>query len=171
MIEFPIPALTQGSDQSAMITISDVIEPGFLVKNSAARYVMRVPGDPRTDDLDEAEKAARARFIEMLGVLRAKKHGRGELAAEVDRSPAYDEHGNVVVRVGTAKSYVAFPGDMERFASNAADGMAQSSDFRDALRLFGESTRDSAAYYMIYELAKKRTRRQSGDLTQPRDQQ
>ncbi len=88
MIEFPIPELTQGSDQSAMITISDVIEPGFLGKNSAGHYVMRVQGDPRTEDLDEAEKAARARFSEMLGVLRGKKHGRGELANEVDRAPA-----------------------------------------------------------------------------------
>ena len=32
MIEFPMPELSQGSDQSAMMTISGVVAPGFLAK-------------------------------------------------------------------------------------------------------------------------------------------
>ena len=155
MIEFPIPELTQGADQSAIVTISDVIDPGFVMVNpDMGQYVMRVSGDPSTDDLDKAERIARARFSEMLGVLRAKKHGRGELQVEIARSHARDEYGNQYVRVGTVKEYAVFPGAMESFASKAAAGLALSPGFRAALRVFGQANRDSAAYYNAYELAK-----------------
>ncbi len=51
MIEFPIPELTQHSDQVALVEISDVIEPGFIAKNpDTQQFVRRVPGDPHTDD-------------------------------------------------------------------------------------------------------------------------
>jgi hypothetical protein len=155
MIEFPMPELTQRSDQSAMIAISAVVAPGFLAKNAAGNYVMRLQQDRAGTDLDSAEMVARAHFHELLGILRAKKHGRGELAIEVVRSPAWDEHGNVTVRVGTARAYVMFPGDLENFAAMAAHGMAESTGFRDALRIFGAPNRDAADFYKIYELAKK----------------
>jgi hypothetical protein len=153
MIEFEIPELTQHSDQTAMITISDVIDPGFLFTDVAGQYMMAVPGDPKTDDLGEAKNEARTRFDGMLGVLRAFKHERGELAVELTRSIARDEHGNQYVPVGTAKAYVMFPGVLDGFATNAAAGMAQSVEFRGALRLFGSPNRDARVFYNIYELA------------------
>lgn len=155
MIEFDIPDLTQGSDQSAMLTISNTVTLGFLAKNSSGHFVMRVPGDLRTADLENAEGSARDRFFELLGILRAKKYGRGELVAEVIRSPARDDSGSVTVRVGTIKEYDGFPGDLENFARKAAHRMAESVEFRDALRLFGGPNRDGAVYYKIYEFAKK----------------
>ena len=151
-----MPDVTQGADQSALVKISDVIEPGFITVNvDTGQYVLRLPGDPKVDDLDLATKTASARFSEMLGVLRAKKHGRGELQVEVGRTHIRDEHGNQIVRVGTAKVYVSSPGEMQTFASKAATGLSTSAEFRNALRVFGRANRDAADFYLVYELAKK----------------
>ena len=156
MIELSMPDVTQGTDQSALLKISDAIEPGFIAVNAdTGQYVLRLPGDTKVDDLDRVTEAAFARFSEMLGVLRAKKHGRGELQSEVGRTHIRDEHGNQIVRVGTVKVYASFPGEMETFASKAAAGFSVSDDFREALRVFGRANRDAADYYLVYELASK----------------
>jgi hypothetical protein len=154
MIEFPMPEVTQGADQSALITICDTIDLGFVVVNpNTVQHVMRLEGDPHTDDLEEAERSARVRFSQVLGVLRAFKHGRGELQEEVNRSNVRDEHGNQWVRVGTAKAYMMVPGALEEFAARGGVGLASSAPFRDALRLFGKANRDGGDYYSVYEYA------------------
>lgn len=156
MIEFPIPELSQYADHRELVTISDVIDPGAIVLNPDTRqFVMRVDGDPHTDDLRAALAKAEERFSGLLGVLRAQKHGRGERRVEIGRSPARDEFGNQVVPVGLAKEYVRRPGVIEMFAAKAAAGMAASIDFQEALRVFGRANRDAADYYIVYEPAKK----------------
>ncbi len=154
MIKLPMPEVTQGADQSALITISDIIDPGFIVVNpKTGQHVMRVEGDPHTDDLDEAEQGARARFSQILGVLRAFKHGRGELQEEVNRSNVRDEHGNQWVRVDTAKAYMMVPGALEEFAAQGGVGLVSSAPFREALRLFGKANRDGGDHSLVYEYA------------------
>jgi hypothetical protein len=156
MIEFPFPELTQYADQRELVTISDVIDPGFLMKNpDNQQFVMRVAGDPSTDDLGTRLVEAEDRFSELLGVLRAQKHGRGERQAEVGRAPGRDELGNQFVPIGTAREYARFPGAIEGFAAKASSGMKGSSAFREALRVFGRPNRDAADYYLVYELAEK----------------
>lgn len=155
VIEFPMPEVTQGSDQGAIVTICEIIDPGFIIVHpTTSEYVMRLEGDPYADDLFEAERDARGRFSQVLGVLRAFKHGRGELLEEVQRSHARDEHGGVVVRLGTAKAYMMTPGALERFSASAGVGLASSVNFRDALRLFGKANRDGGDFYSVYEFAK-----------------
>lgn len=156
MIEFPIPELTQYADQRELVTISDVIDPGFLMKNpDSQQLVMRVAGDPSTDDLGTRLAEAEDRFSELLGVLRAQKYGRGQRQAEVGRPPARDESGNQFVPVGTVREYARFPGVIEGFAAKASLGMKTSSTFREALRVFGRPNRDAADFYLVYELAEK----------------
>ena len=152
MIEFPIPELSQYADQRELVTISDVIDPGFIVLNPDTRqFVMRVDGNPHTDDLQAALAMAEDRFSELLGVLRAQKEGRGERREEIGRAPARDEFGNQVVPIGTAKEYMRFPGVVETFAARAAAGMTASTNFQQAFRVFGRANRDAADYYLVYE--------------------
>ncbi len=154
MIEFLMPEVTQGSDQTALVTISDIIDPGFLVMNQTTKqHVLRVEGDPHTDDLAEAERGVRARFSQVLGVLRAFKHGRGELQEEIQRSHVRDEHGNQWVRPPTVRAHMRVPGALEEFSARGGTGLGSSTDFRDALRLFGKANRDGGDYYSVYEFA------------------
>ena len=155
MIRIEAPILAHNGDQHGIVEISNVVAPGFLVRNAAGHIEMRVPGDLKSDDLDAVEKEALARFYELLGVLRASRRARGELPADVARPPLYDDEGNVTVRPATIRAYISVPGDLQRFASNAARGMAQSSDLRDALRLLGNPNRDATTYYNIHEFAEK----------------
>ncbi|NND04253.1 MAG: hypothetical protein HKN91_15855 [Acidimicrobiia bacterium] len=156
MIEFSMPEVTQGADQSALITISDVVTPGFIAVNpNTGVHVMKVKGDPHTSDLAEAEQGARTRFSQVLGLLRAFKHGRGELREELNRSNVRDEHGNQWVRGVTLKAYMMVPGVLEEFAARGGAGLASSADFRDALRLFGKANRDGGDYSMVYEYAER----------------
>ena len=153
MIEFPMPEVTQGSDQNAILTIAEIIHRGFIVTHRDRGYVMRVDGNARSDDLGEAESKANLMFAHVLGVLRAFKHGRGELAEEITRSPARDEHGNQFIRVGTAQAYMMLPGELETFAHRAVVGLGSSLTFTEALGLFGRPNRGGADYYSIYEYA------------------
>lgn len=150
-IEFPIPEMTQGDDQQAMALLSNVISPGFIFKDPDGRYVMNVAGD-LSDDLDHAERSARRRFHEVLGVLRAFKHGRGELQSELVRSPARGPSGAQVIRVGTVKVYMTTPGSLERFGESAYRAFLASSRFHEAVYLFGKPNRDAGDFYTIHEL-------------------
>ncbi|HLF42919.1 MAG TPA: hypothetical protein VJA46_05235 [Acidimicrobiia bacterium] len=171
MIEFPIPELTQGSDQGAIVKISDVTDLGFiLVHPKTGGYVMRVAGIPGTDDLEAAEREARRRFSQILGVLRAFKHGRGELRSEVVRSVARDEHGATVVRIGTVKAYVMFPGELEALAGKAARGSKSSPGFQQAIWLFGHPNRNAGTFDSIYELAKEELNGRDGIRGEPWNQ-
>jgi hypothetical protein len=116
---------------------------------------MRVPGEIGSDDLAATERLAKNQFSEVLGVLRVMKFGRGELRSEIDRSVASDEHGNQVIRVGTAKAYVTFPGALEKFATGAATGITASPNLGDALRIAGKPNRQGSDYSIIYELAEE----------------
>ena len=45
------------------------------------------------------------------------------------------------------------PGALEEFSARGGTGLVSSTDFRDALRLFGKANRDGGDYYSVYEFA------------------
>lgn len=153
-VSFRAPGLVQGSDQSALLSIADVLYPGLVFKNeSEGGLMITVPGQ-LGDDLAHHERVARSRFAEALGVLRAMKFGRGELQEEVVRSPAWDASGNVVVRTGTVRIYATFGDEIGHFARQAERAISVGGGLRQALVLHGKANRDAGDFYNIYELAR-----------------
>jgi hypothetical protein len=148
--------LCQGADEDLLITIGDIVYPGFITRHPNKNGIrLQIEGDPN----DPTSKApAMAMFQILLGALRAFRAEAGELqterAIELGMGSVEDEAGNQWVAAGTIRVFTMFGGEVEFFATNlraAIDNLA----LRDALWLNGRPGRTGADYYMIHEYAKR----------------
>jgi hypothetical protein len=155
LLSFPSPALCQGGDEDLLVQIGGIVYPDF-VRRSPNENGLRlwVEGDP-----SDAEPRARATamFQTVLGALRAFRAEAGELREEqfagLGAGSVRDEAGNQWVGVGTVRVFTTLGGEVEAFAADVRDAIANSQGLRNALWLNGRLGRTGADYFMIHEYA------------------
>lgn len=156
-ISFPAPTLCQGGDEELLLAIGGTVYPGVVRRHPDANGLrLWVDGDP-SDDSSRA--AATATFQILLGALRAFRVGAGQLRDEalagLRAGSVRDEAGNQWVMVGPVRVFATFGGEVESFATQVRDAIANSEPLENALRINGRTGRTAADYYVIYEYAER----------------
>jgi hypothetical protein len=153
---YPAPELCQGADEDLLITIGDIIFPGF-VKRREGENGLRLWVDGTAND-GASRTTAADRFQTLLGVLRAWRSVAGQLREEqragLGSGAARDPLGNQWITLGTAITYTIFGGEDRTFAEHAAGAINTSQSLGNALWLNGRPNRNAADFYMIHEYAK-----------------
>ncbi len=155
MAYIPAPALCQGADEDLIIEMGAIIFPGFVERNPSANGLrLKLEGDYRDDSI---LKTAADQFQALLGVLRAWRPLAGQRSDEVrpgiGTGSIRDDHGNQVVRVGSAMAYLTCGSEVEAYAREAKLASEHSTQLRNALWLNGRRDRNAADFYMVYEYA------------------
>ena len=155
MAYIPAPALCQGADEDLIIEMGAIIFPGFVERNPSMNGLrLKLEGDYRDDSL---LKTAADQFQALLGVLRAWRPLAGQRTDEVrpgiGTGSIRDDHGNQVVRVGSAMVYLTCGPEVEAYAREAKLASEHSPQLRNALWLNGRRDRNAADFYMVYEYA------------------
>ena len=154
---FPAPALCQGADEDLLIEIGATIFPDFVQRVPNANGLrLRLEGDYKDDAL---LKIAADQFQTLLGILRAWRSVAGQRVDEIrpgiGQGSIRDEHGNQLVKVGSAIMYITAGSELEAYASDVKLASQRSLHLRNALWLHGRRDRNSADFYMIYEYAEE----------------
>jgi len=154
---FPAPALCQGADEDLLIEMSETILPRFLLRVPGANGLrLSLEGDYRDEAL---LKIAADQFQIMLGILRAWRPVAGQRVDEIrpgiGQGSIRDEHGNQLVKVGSAIMYTTAGSEVEAYARDVKLALERSPHLRNALWLHGRRDRNSADFYMIYEYAEQ----------------
>lgn len=151
----PAPALCQCADEDLMIEMGSVIYPGFIDRVQGTNGLrLTLEGDYRDESL---LALAADQFQTILGVLRAWRPLAGQRVDEVrpgiGQGSIRDEHGNQVIKLGSAIAYIADGLEVKTHANLAKLAIARSAQLADALWLNGRRDRNAADFYMIYEYA------------------
>jgi len=154
---FPAPALCQGADEDLLIGMGATIFPNFVQRIPGANGLrLRLEGDYRDDSL---LKTAADQFQTLLGILRAWRSVAGQRVDEIrpgiGKGSIRDEHGNQLVKVGSAIMYVVGGSEVEAYVRDVKVALQSSPYLRNALWLHGRRDRNSADFYMIYEYAEE----------------
>lgn len=155
MISYPAPLLVQGSDQDALLTLGEIISPGFLKRAQDADGLrLWVDGQPN----DEASRReATRKFQTLLGVLRSWRPNAGELREEqrggLGSGSVRDRHGNQWLQLSTVIDYSRVGDEIPTFGDQAKRALDSSTRLRKALQIYGQSSRTADEYYLIFELA------------------
>lgn len=117
----PAPALCQGADEDLIIEMGAIIFPGFVERNPSANGLrLKLEGDYRDDSL---LKTVADQFQALLGVLRAWRPLAGlrsdEVRPGIGTGSIRDDHGNQVIRVGSAMAYLTCGSEVEAYAREA----------------------------------------------------
>jgi len=152
----PAPELCQGADEDIISQIAGIIFPDFIERNQAVNGLrLKLDGDYRDKSLI---KIATDQFQILLGILRAWNPLAGQRVDEVrpgiGAGSIHDEHGNQLVRVGSAIEYVK-RSEVEAYGRDAKVALDRSLHIRNAAWLHGRRDRNAADFYMIYEYAAK----------------
>ena len=152
---FRAPALCQGADEDLLIEMGATIFPDFVQRVPGENGLrLRLEGDYRDDSL---LKTAADQFQTLLGILRAWRPVAGQRVDEVrpgiGQGSIRDEHGNQLVKVGSAIMYLTAGPEVEAYARDVKVALQRSPHLRNALWLHGRRDRNSADFYMIYEYA------------------
>lgn len=155
MAYIPAPALCQGADEDLIVEMGAVIFPGFVERDPNANGLrLKIEGDYMDDSL---LKTAADQFQALLGVLRAWRPLAGQRSDEVrpgiGTGSIRDDHGNQVVRIGTALLYITAGLEVASYAREAKLASEYSPKLRNALWLNGRRDRNAADFYMMYEYA------------------
>lgn len=153
---FQALALCQGADENLIIEMGAIIFPDFAQRDPGINGLrMKLEGDYKDESL---LKTAADQFQILLGVLRAWRPLAGQRADEVrpgiGRGSIRDEHGNQLIKMGSAISYSTFGSEVEKYAHQAKLASENSPQLRNALWLNGQRDRNAADFYMVYEYAK-----------------
>lgn len=133
--DFPAPALCQLADEDLLIEMGDIIYPQFILRVPGANGLrLRVEGDYRDESV---VKVAADRFQTLLGVLRAWRSVAGQRVDEVrpgiGAGSIRDEHGNQLVKVGSAIMYVTDGSEVSAYARDVKAALERSPHLRNAL--------------------------------------
>jgi hypothetical protein len=149
------PSLCQGADEEVLLSMSEIIAPGLLDRETGKNGLrIRVSGNYK----DQCTlKLAADEFQLLLGIIRAWNPIAGERRDEVrpgiGTGSIRDENGNQVVICGTAIWYRATNEEIDAFSKQASIAINRSLAIRNALWLNGRRNRNAADFYMIYEYA------------------
>ncbi len=159
-ISFQTRALVQGDDEGDVVQLAAVMCPGVVTRRAGTDGLwITTPCDDRSDiaSREDALAAGRSHFLLLLGVLRAWHPGAGqvrdELWAGLCLGAVVDHENNHFVTLGSIICRTKFGGELEAFASAAANGIRQSRHLRSAILMNARPNRDCAEYYMIQEYA------------------
>lgn len=156
VISFEAPELCQMADEDHLLSLGSIIYPG-LVRRHPRENGLRLWVDGGPDD--ESRVRAATRFKILLGVLRARWPGEGELREErlagLGPGAARGADGGQWLKIGPVLYYTATDDEVRAYAQTAAVAISDSQNVRNALWLNGRANRTAADFYMIHEYARR----------------
>lgn len=162
------PDLVQSSDEELLLRISEIIYPGFVVRERGENGLfLKEEGDYKDRSM---LGVMNDRFQMLLGVLRAFLPAAGERKDELNfgfgQFYSKDEAGNQLGAINGVIEHYYDESLFQSYVSSARFCIKNSPMVANSFWLNGRRGRNAADYYMIFEYAKKRFNKQEKKMAE-----